>query len=123
MSPDRRQLGRGQRPRAPPMVEVNAMACNVRFEMRLPDTEKAALVDYAKGRGSPVSKVVRRGIRMATGQREPLTEVEVLEVIALRKRISAIEARVDAMLSGSAAATMRADLARTRDDAQALLGR
>ena len=101
----------------------NAMGCNSRLELRIPDAEKAVLCDYAKARGVPVSNIVRRDIRAVTGQREPLTEAQALEVVALRKRISAIEARVNASLSGPMAVQTLADLSRARHDAQAALGR
>ncbi|MFD1941450.1 hypothetical protein [Paradevosia shaoguanensis] len=99
------------------------MDCNRRLELRLPDREKAVLHDYAKAQGVPVSTIVRRGIRAMTGMREPLNETQMLEVVALRKRISAIEARVNAALSGSVAADALADLSMARKDAQTALGR
>lgn len=99
------------------------MEHNRRLEFRISDLEKALLYDYAKAQGVPVFTIIRRGTRAVTGQRELLNETQMLEVVALRKRISAIEARVNAALSGSVAVNALADLSVARKDARVALGR
>lgn len=93
--------------------------CDKRFEMRLPAPEKDAAEAIAQSLGITVSEYLRRALRAYAGLREPLGAEDRVSVAALRRRINAIERRLEA----GDMAGIAADLMRARADAQALLGR
>jgi len=118
MSPVRRQLGRGQGPRAP-RKEDRMRRCDKRFEMRLPAQEKATAEAMALVKGITVSELLRCALRAYANMPEPLTEEDRIAVASLRRRINQIEARTDAV----GKTEFVADIAQARGDAQALPAR
>ena len=94
-------------------------SCDKRFEMRLPEREKAAAEAMADAKGVTVSELMRRALRSYARLPEPLDEAESTCVAALRRRINVLEARLD----GGDGVGVAAGLAQARADAQALLGR
>jgi len=95
-------------------------SCDKRLEMRLPSTERNRLDQAAQERSITVSELMRRALRSYLGMAEPLSPDDALAVAALRRRINAVEARID---QGGGYAGAMGDLAKARLDAQALLGR
>ncbi|MBJ6987271.1 hypothetical protein [Devosia sp. MC521] len=94
-------------------------SCNKRFEMRLPEWEKHTAETMAQSRGITVSELLRRALRAHAGLPEPLGEEDRNSIVALRRRINAIESRLEA----GDVAEIAADLMQARADAQALLRR
>lgn len=93
-------------------------SCDKRFEMRLPEREKRAAEAMAQNRGVTVSELLRRALRAYAAIPEPLGKDDRLSVAALRRRINAIEHRLEEGGSSGIAA----DLVQARADATALLG-
>lgn len=94
-------------------------SCDKRFEMRLPAREKDAAEALAQTKCITVSELLRRALRAYAQIPEPLGEEDRVSVANLRRRINAIENRLNA----APTAGIAADLAKARADAQALLGR
>jgi predicted DNA-binding protein len=103
----------------PESDEVDMRSCDKRLEMRLPSVERNRLSQAAQERSITVSELMRRALRSYLGMVEPLSPEDAMAVAALRRRINAIETRID---QGGYAGAM-GDLAKARLDAQALLGR
>lgn len=93
--------------------------CDGRLEVRLPGREKDQTILQARQRKTTVSELTRRALRAYLKLPEPLPPGEALAVVALRRRINALELRID---KGGQAGIAN-DLARARADAQSLLGR
>lgn len=100
------------------------MSCDDRIEVRIPGGDKAALTLRANAEGVTLSMLLRRAARLLMGQPLRLEAQQALEVMALRRRINAIDARLEAMgIVTPAMAAIQADLAQAHVDAQTLLGR
>lgn len=94
-------------------------SCDRRFEMRLPEQEKRAAETMAQTKGITVSELLRRALRAYAAMPESLGSGDRSSVAALRRRINAIESRLEA----GANVGIAADLGQARADAQALLRR
>ena len=94
-------------------------SCDKRFEMRLPTREKDAAETMAQTKGITVSELLRRALRAYAGLPEPLGDEDRISVAGLRRRINAIESRVEA---GNIAG-IAADLMQARTEAKTLLAR
>jgi hypothetical protein len=94
-------------------------SCDKRFEMRLPEQEKRAAEIMAQTKGITVSELLRRALRAYAVMPESLGRGDRLSVAALRRRINAIESRLEASTNAGVAA----DLVQARAHAQALLRR
>lgn len=94
-------------------------SCDKRFEMRLPKQEKRAAETMAQTKGITVSELLRRALRAYAAMPEPLGKDDRLSVAALRRRINAIESRLEASTNSG----IVADLGQARADAGALLSR
>jgi hypothetical protein len=99
------------------------MAVDDRIELRIAAGDKAALSQRAEDEGVTLSTLLRRGIRLVLGRPVRLEGEDALEVVALRRRVNAIAARLDELGEGGAEVmTLRRDIAQVHT-AQALLGR
>lgn len=100
------------------------MSVDDRIEVRISSDEKAILSQRAEAEGVTLSTLLRRGIRSVLGRPVRLEGEDALEVVALRRRVNAIAARLDELGGGRVeVASLQQDLAQVHVDAQALLGR
>lgn len=91
--------------------------CDKRLEMRLSERDKEAAEAMAEGRGITVSELIRRALRAYAGQVEPLTAEGRACIAALRRRVNALETRLD---DGDVVG-VAAGLRQARDDAKTLM--
>lgn len=100
------------------------MAVDDRIELRITSHDKNALMQRAQCEGVSLSKLLRRSIRAILGHPVQLRGESALEVLALRRRVNAILARLDELgRTEPEVRAIRRDLVQLHADAQSLLGR
>ena len=68
-------------------------SCDRRFEMRLPQQEKAGAEIAASREGITVAELMRRALRAYLRLPEPLHQEALAAVVELRRQVNEIEAR------------------------------
>lgn len=68
------------------------MACDDRLEIRIPRSEKIALMEFANSRGQSVSQILRFAANVHMKRPTPLAKSDASELAALRRRVNAMAA-------------------------------